>query len=58
MQKHERAREAWILAAHNDEAMVRLREELKLLSKEELEELVTFAADYVNAVLREGEYTA
>lgn len=48
--------EAWISAAHHPEAMVRLREGLKLLSKEELEELVTFAADYVNAVLREREY--
>jgi hypothetical protein len=54
--QHERAREAWIYAAHHQEAMSKLREGLKSLSREELEELVAFAADYVNVVLREGEY--
>jgi hypothetical protein len=54
--QHERAREAWISAAHHPEATIKLREGLKALSKGELEELVAFAADYVNAMLREGEY--
>ena len=48
--------EAWISAAHHPEATIKLREGLKALSKGELEELVAFAADYVNAMLREGEY--